>query len=71
MKDTIRHYSLTNCERDVLLLSRGYAANTIADEPNITHNTTQGYIRNVYSKCLIHSHQDAIDLENTALVNKR
>ena len=71
LKDTIRHYSLTNCERDALLLSGGYTANTIADEPNITHNTTQGYIRNVYLKCLIHSHQDAIDLENTALVNKR
>ena len=55
----------------MLLLSGGYTANTIAYEPNITHNTTQGYIRNVYSKCLIHSHQDAIDLENTALVNKR
>lgn len=70
MKDIARHYSLTSHKRDVLPLSEEYAANTIVDELSITYSTSPGYIKNVYSKCFIHSHQDAIDLENMAFVNK-
>lgn len=70
MKDIARHYSLTSRKRDVLPLSGEYATNTIVDEPSITYSTSPGYIKNVYSKCFIHSHQDAIDLENMAFVNK-
>lgn len=70
MKGIARHYSLTSRKRDVLSLSGEYAANTIVDELTITYSTSPGYIKNVYSKCFIHSHQNAIDLENMAFVNK-
>ena len=72
LDDIAKRFSLTNREQDVLfLLSKGYTASTIADELHITYNTTRSYIKGVYSKCEIHSRQDAIDLVDMHLSELR
>ena len=65
-------FALTQREKDILaLLSRGYTANTIANELGIAYNTAKGYIKNVYSKCEIHSRQDVIDFVDMYIAGVR
>ncbi|MDR0500271.1 MAG: LuxR C-terminal-related transcriptional regulator [Coriobacteriales bacterium] len=59
-------HSLTFREEEVfILLAKGYKAQNIASELFISYNTTRAHIRNIYSKCNVHSQQEFHHLINT------
>ena|GEM_PF-1059915 len=52
---------LSEREREVLLLlAKGYDANSIADQLVLSYNTIRSHIRKIYTKTDIHTHQELI-----------
>ena len=60
-------YNLTSRETEVLtLLARGRSGRFIQDELVVSHNTVKAHVKHIYNKMDIHSHQQLIDLIESA-----
>lgn len=62
-QDVAVEYGLTPREAEILaLVALGRSAKYIADELQVSYNTTRTHIRHIYEKLNIHSKQELIDL---------
>jgi DNA-binding NarL/FixJ family response regulator len=60
---TKKDYHLTDREKQILaLLTKGYSYKLIAAECNISYNTVNNHIRNIYDKLYVNSATEAISL---------
>ncbi|MGV8084434.1 MAG: helix-turn-helix transcriptional regulator [Coriobacteriia bacterium] len=65
-------YALSAREKEVLaLLLRGRSLPYIAEECDITLNTTKSHVRNVYNKTGVHTRQQLLDLAQAEYENER
>ncbi|WP_304427336.1 response regulator transcription factor [uncultured Adlercreutzia sp.] len=62
-QDLADEYGLTPREAEILaLVALGRSAKYIADELQVSYNTTRTHIRHIYEKLNIHSKQELIDV---------